>query len=225
VIRRHGRVYIQYWLYYADSKTVVLGSDKAWEAVWLLPRLAGIVDRAPTYPGMHRDDWESFQVRLDPDGEVWVRSSSHGHSRAASGPTAATVLKASSPPANGSSKRPGPAAPAGARTPAAPEPAAPAQPARAGPARQAPADGHSCGPGSTPASARRTTYAITLILTTDTSEREAEAFAAELAAGAHLKLRRSSSEGHVIAWAETTPAVVLRAPRPTRAPRGRCAVR
>jgi hypothetical protein len=46
---------------------------------WLLPRLAGIVDRAPTYPGFHRDDWESFQVRVDPDGEPWVRSSSHGH--------------------------------------------------------------------------------------------------------------------------------------------------
>jgi hypothetical protein len=79
VIRRDRRVYIQYWLYYPDSKTVVLGSDKAWEAAWLLPRLAGIVDRAPSYPGLHRDDWESFQVRLDPDGEVWVRSSSHGH--------------------------------------------------------------------------------------------------------------------------------------------------
>jgi hypothetical protein len=79
VIRREGRTYIQYWLYYPDSKTVVLGSDKAWEAAWLLPRLAGIVKRAPTYPGLHLDDWESFQVRLDPDGNVWVRSSSHGH--------------------------------------------------------------------------------------------------------------------------------------------------
>jgi hypothetical protein len=79
VIRREGRTYIQYWLYYPDSKTVALGSDKAWEAAWLLPRLAGIVEDAPTYPGLHRDDWESFQVRLDPDGEVWVRSSSHGH--------------------------------------------------------------------------------------------------------------------------------------------------
>jgi hypothetical protein len=79
VIRREGRTYIQYWLYYPDSKTVVLGSDKAWEAAWLLPRLAGIVKDAPTYPGLHRDDWESFQVRLDPDGDVWVRSSSHGH--------------------------------------------------------------------------------------------------------------------------------------------------
>jgi hypothetical protein len=79
VLRRRGRVYIQYWLYFADSRTVVLGSDRAWEAAWLLPRLVGIVDRAPTYPGLHRDDWESFQVRLDPDGRVWVRSSSHGH--------------------------------------------------------------------------------------------------------------------------------------------------
>jgi hypothetical protein len=79
VLRRSGRVYIQYWLYFADSKTAVLGSDRAWEAAWLLPRLAGIVDRAPTYPGLHRDDSESFQVRLDPSGQVWVRSSSHGH--------------------------------------------------------------------------------------------------------------------------------------------------
>jgi hypothetical protein len=79
VIRRAGRIYIQYWLYFPDSKTVVLGSDKAWEAAWLLPRLAGIVQSAPTYPGLHRDDWESFQVRLDPGGEVWVRASSHGH--------------------------------------------------------------------------------------------------------------------------------------------------
>jgi hypothetical protein len=37
------------------------------------------VKHTPTYPGLHLDDWESFQVRLDPDGDVWVRSSSHGH--------------------------------------------------------------------------------------------------------------------------------------------------
>lgn len=79
VMRRGGRTYIQYWFYYPDSKTVVMGSDKAWEAAWLLPRLAGIVDDAPTYPGLHLDDWESFQVRLDPDGDVWARASSHGH--------------------------------------------------------------------------------------------------------------------------------------------------
>lgn len=79
VIRRARLVYIQYWLYFPDSKTTALGSDKVWEAAWLLPRLAGIVDRTPTYPGLHRDDWESFQVRIDPDGDAWVRTSSHGH--------------------------------------------------------------------------------------------------------------------------------------------------
>jgi hypothetical protein len=79
VLQREGRTYIQYWLYYPDSKTVALGSDRAWEAAWLLPRLAGIVRKTPRYPGLHMDDWESFQVRLDPDGEVWVRASSHGH--------------------------------------------------------------------------------------------------------------------------------------------------
>ena len=79
VIRRHGRVYIQHWFYLPDSKTTVLASDKIWEAVWLLPQLAGIVDDAPTYLGLHRDDWESFQVRIDPDGAVWIRASSHGH--------------------------------------------------------------------------------------------------------------------------------------------------
>ena len=79
VLRRDGRVYIQYWLYFPDSKTTALGSDKLWEAAWLLPQMAGIVDRAPAYPGLHRDDWESFHARIHPDGEVWVKASSHGH--------------------------------------------------------------------------------------------------------------------------------------------------
>jgi hypothetical protein len=79
VLRRGGRTYIQYWLYYPDSNSVVAGSDKAWETLWLLPRLRGIVAAAPGYPGYHRDDWESFQIRLEPDGGTWVRASSHGH--------------------------------------------------------------------------------------------------------------------------------------------------
>ena len=79
VLRRGGRTYIQYWLYYPDSNSVVAGSDKAWEALWLLPRLRGIVADAPGYPGYHRDDWESFQIRLERDGSTWVRASSHGH--------------------------------------------------------------------------------------------------------------------------------------------------
>ena len=53
-----GRVYIQYWLYYANSATLrgvpLVGSK-----------------------GFHLDDWESYQVRIDPDGAVSARASSH----------------------------------------------------------------------------------------------------------------------------------------------------
>jgi hypothetical protein len=77
VLRRHGRTYLQYWLYYPDSNTTWAGSDRAWEAAWLVPRMLGIVDSGPDYPGFHRDDWESYVVRLDPDGTAWVRASSH----------------------------------------------------------------------------------------------------------------------------------------------------
>jgi hypothetical protein len=53
---RSGRVYIQFWEYYGDSATsrTLLG-DK----------------------GFHKDDWESYQVRIDPDGTVDARASSH----------------------------------------------------------------------------------------------------------------------------------------------------
>jgi len=53
---RAGRVYVQYWTYYGDSATsrALLGDA-----------------------GYHRDDWESYQVRIDPDGGVDSRASSH----------------------------------------------------------------------------------------------------------------------------------------------------
>jgi hypothetical protein len=70
VIRRGGRLYIQYWLYYPDSNTTLAGSDRLWARV-----LGGIA----RYPGFHRDDWEGAFVRVDPDGSVWLRASSHGH--------------------------------------------------------------------------------------------------------------------------------------------------
>ena len=38
-----------------------------------------LVSGSGDWPGYHRDDWESVQVRLDPDGSAWVRASSHGH--------------------------------------------------------------------------------------------------------------------------------------------------
>jgi very-short-patch-repair endonuclease len=53
---RAGNLYIQYWLYYADSAT--------------LRRLIGGL-------GYHRDDWESVQIRIGADGDVAERASSH----------------------------------------------------------------------------------------------------------------------------------------------------
>jgi hypothetical protein len=55
---RAGKLYIQYWLYYADSATlrgVPLAGDR----------------------GYHRDDWEGVQIRIGPDGRVDERASSH----------------------------------------------------------------------------------------------------------------------------------------------------
>jgi hypothetical protein len=78
VIRRGGRLYVQYWLYYPDSNSVLAGSDRLWERSWLLPRVRELVAGTPDYPGFHRDDWEGVFVRIDTDGSTWVRASSHG---------------------------------------------------------------------------------------------------------------------------------------------------
>ena len=61
---RTGRVYVQYWLYYPGSATAraVLG------------------DR-----GYHRDDWESFQVRIASGQVVVARASSHNGYNGSSG--------------------------------------------------------------------------------------------------------------------------------------------
>jgi Protein of unknown function (DUF559) len=55
---RAGSLYLQYWLYYADSATlrgVPIAGDE----------------------GFHEDDWESVQIRIGPDGSVDERASSH----------------------------------------------------------------------------------------------------------------------------------------------------
>lgn len=52
---RTGHVYLQYWLYYPDSATHGLGR----------------------VGGYHVDDWESYQVRVDPGGSTLARASSH----------------------------------------------------------------------------------------------------------------------------------------------------
>jgi hypothetical protein len=79
LIRRGGRLYLQYWLYYPDSNSALAGSDRLWERSWILPRVRRLIAGTPDYPGFHRDDWEGVFVRLDPDGSTWVRASSHGH--------------------------------------------------------------------------------------------------------------------------------------------------
>ena len=56
--RPRGYLYIQYWLYYADSATfrgVPIAEDE----------------------GYHHDDWESVQIRIGADGGVEERASSH----------------------------------------------------------------------------------------------------------------------------------------------------
>jgi len=55
---RAGNLYLQYWLYYADSATL-RGVPIAGEE------------------GYHRDDWEGVQVRIRPGGRVEARATSH----------------------------------------------------------------------------------------------------------------------------------------------------
>jgi hypothetical protein len=55
---RAGNLYLQYWLYYANSATL---HD--------VPVVGGA--------GEHHDDWESVQVRINPDGSVDERASAH----------------------------------------------------------------------------------------------------------------------------------------------------
>lgn len=56
---RAGNLYVQYWLYYADSATL---RD--------VPLVGAL--------GHHDDDWESVQVRIGADGSTAERASSHG---------------------------------------------------------------------------------------------------------------------------------------------------
>jgi hypothetical protein len=55
---RAGNLYLQYWLYYADSATL---------------RGVPVAGRK----GFHADDWEGYQVRIARDGSAAARASSH----------------------------------------------------------------------------------------------------------------------------------------------------
>jgi len=64
---REGSLFITYWAYYPESASL---------------RGAPVLERE----GYHRNDWESFQVRVGPDGDVSNRASSHNgynHTRSA----------------------------------------------------------------------------------------------------------------------------------------------
>ena len=79
LIHRDGQTFVQYWLYYPTSRSTVAGSDR----LWRYSPAARLATRAVTgrwdYPGYHRDDWESYEVRIDRRGRAFARASSHGH--------------------------------------------------------------------------------------------------------------------------------------------------
>ena len=76
---RAGNLYLQYWFYYPGSATAE-GSTPLRKPI----RDASTALGKPTY---HPDDWESFQVRIGPDGRRFARASSHhGYGYDAGGP-------------------------------------------------------------------------------------------------------------------------------------------
>jgi hypothetical protein len=66
---RAGNLYLQYWFYYPGSATG--------EGSSALKPLIRKASSAVGKPSWHRDDWESFQVRIGPDGRRFARASSH----------------------------------------------------------------------------------------------------------------------------------------------------
>jgi hypothetical protein len=66
---RAGRVYIQYWTYYTDSATF---------------RGMPILGTA----GYHADDWEGYEIRIDPEGSVDARATSHNGYNGSDNPAA-----------------------------------------------------------------------------------------------------------------------------------------
>ena len=75
LVRDGDETFIQYWLYYPDSTTTVANAAGAWRTA--VKPLGWVGIDPPEYPGFHRDDWESYQVRIGPAGRALVRASSH----------------------------------------------------------------------------------------------------------------------------------------------------
>jgi hypothetical protein len=71
---RGGPLYLQYWLYYPDS--TFLGPAHAVSRAPVV-RHTPLGALAGKVAGHHDDDWESYQLKLMPDGRVFVRASAH----------------------------------------------------------------------------------------------------------------------------------------------------
>jgi hypothetical protein len=77
VVHAGRATFIQYWFYYPDSDTYVTGSHLAWKALNVANLIWGTHLPLGRYPGFHRDDWEGYQVDVDPNGKAVVRATSH----------------------------------------------------------------------------------------------------------------------------------------------------
>lgn len=78
VLRDGDETFVQYWLYYPDSNSTVLGADELWDELPGFVRAGAVpFTGSSDWPGYHPDDWESYQVRIDGSGKTWVRASSH----------------------------------------------------------------------------------------------------------------------------------------------------
>lgn len=62
--RDGGSLYLQYWLYFPESFSGGIGRK--------LEQFGG------RWPGAHADDWEGYQVKISPHGELAARATSHG---------------------------------------------------------------------------------------------------------------------------------------------------
>jgi hypothetical protein len=71
---RGGPLYLQFWLYYPDS-TWMGGAYAVSRARVVRDTPVGLL--AGKVAAHHEDDWESYQLKLMPDGRVFARASAH----------------------------------------------------------------------------------------------------------------------------------------------------
>jgi hypothetical protein len=71
---RGGALYVQYWLYYPDSTFSGTAYAIGRNGIARHTPLGLLARRAA---GHHLDDWESYQVKVMPDGRVFARASAH----------------------------------------------------------------------------------------------------------------------------------------------------